>query len=114
MIEYLYEGEDNKYCYDKKYALRICLQEKKNDASIFLYCAQQMYDEAVEMTLSINDYDMDKKLNMAKKIANDVTDDDDKKRLWLMILKYIIEVCGSPAFWEAVEQGYCYRHCPVG
>ncbi|KAK6919503.1 Pep3/Vps18/deep orange [Dillenia turbinata] len=67
------------FFYDSKYALRLCLKEKRMRACVHIYSMMSMHEEAV-----------DPELAMAE--ADKVEDDEDlRKKLWLMIAKHVIE-----------------------
>ncbi|RZS00679.1 hypothetical protein BHM03_00030434 [Ensete ventricosum] len=73
------------FFYDPKYALRLCLKEKKMRACIHIYSMMSMHEEAVALALQV-----DPELAMAE--ADKVEDDEDlRKKLWLMIAKHVIE-----------------------
>lgn len=71
--------------YDPKYALRLCLKEKKMRACVHIYSMMSMHEEAVALALQV-----DPELAMAE--ADKVEDDEDlRKKLWLMVAKHVIE-----------------------
>ncbi|XP_074585348.1 vacuolar sorting protein 18 isoform X2 [Curcuma longa] len=73
------------FFYDPKYALRLCLKEKKIRACIHIYSMMSMHEEAVALALQV-----DTELAMAE--ADKVEDDEDlRKKLWLMVAKHVIE-----------------------
>ncbi|XP_022952155.1 vacuolar protein sorting-associated protein 18 homolog [Cucurbita moschata] len=74
------------FFYDPKYALRLCLKEKRMRACVHIYSMMAMHEEAVALALQV-----DTELAMAE--ADKVEDDEDlRKKLWLMIAKHVIEL----------------------
>lgn len=81
------KGRENgpEFFYDPKYALRLCLKEKRMRACVHIYSMMSMHEEAVALALQV-----DSELAMAE--ADKVEDDEDlRKKLWLMIAKHVIE-----------------------
>ncbi|KAA8528729.1 hypothetical protein F0562_036084 [Nyssa sinensis] len=73
------------FFYDPKYALRLCLKEKRMRACVHIYSMMSMHEEAVALALQV-----DPELAMAE--ADKVEDDEDlRKKLWLMVAKYVVE-----------------------
>eukprot|EP00268_Persea_americana_P048110 TRINITY_DN5052_c0_g1_i1.p1 TRINITY_DN5052_c0_g1~~TRINITY_DN5052_c0_g1_i1.p1 ORF type:complete len:993 (-),score=212.87 TRINITY_DN5052_c0_g1_i1:220-3198(-) len=73
------------FFYDPKYALRLCLKEKRMRACVHIYSMMYMHEEAVALALQV-----DPELAMAE--ADKVEDDEDlRKKLWLMVAKHVIE-----------------------
>ncbi|CAL0323663.1 unnamed protein product [Lupinus luteus] len=73
------------FFYDPKYALRLCLKEKRMRACVHIYSMMSMHEEAVALALQV-----DPELAMAE--ADKVEDDEDlRKKLWLMIAKHVVE-----------------------
>lgn len=73
------------FFYDPKYALRLCLKEKRMRACVHIYSMMSMHEEAVALALQV-----DTELAMAE--ADKVEDDEDlRKKLWLMVAKHVIE-----------------------
>lgn len=71
--------------YDKKYALRLCTQENKVCACVAIYGTMGLYEEAVDLALSVD-------LNLAMKNADLAEDDTDmKKKLWLRIARHVVK-----------------------
>ncbi|KAK8622377.1 hypothetical protein V6N13_117296 [Hibiscus sabdariffa] len=82
------KGQENgpDFFYDPKYALRLCLKEKRMRACVHIYSMMAMHEEAVALALQI-----DSELGMAE--ADKVEDDEDlRKKLWLMVAKHVIEL----------------------
>ncbi|XP_078436870.1 zinc ion binding protein isoform X2 [Wolffia australiana] len=76
---------DNGYFYDPKYALRLCLKEKRMRACVHIYSMLSMHEEAVALALQV-----DPELAMAE--ADKVEDDEDlKKKLWLMVARHVVK-----------------------
>ncbi|XP_019055611.1 PREDICTED: vacuolar protein sorting-associated protein 18 homolog isoform X1 [Nelumbo nucifera] len=81
------KGRENgpEFFYDPKYALRLCLKEKRMRACVHIYSMMSMHEEAVALALQV-----DTELAMAE--ADKVEDDEDlRKKLWLMVAKHVIE-----------------------
>ncbi|KAL0356149.1 UNVERIFIED_CONTAM: Vacuolar sorting protein 18 [Sesamum radiatum] len=81
------KGQPNgpEFFYDPKYALRLCLKEKRMRACVHIYSMMSMHEEAVALALQV-----DPELAMAE--ADKVEDDEDlRKKLWLMVAKHVIE-----------------------
>ncbi|OAY67852.1 Vacuolar protein sorting-associated protein, partial [Ananas comosus] len=73
------------FFYDPKYALRLCLKEKRMRACVRIYSMMSMHEEAVALALQVDP-------ELAKAEADKVEDDEDlRKKLWLMIAKHVIE-----------------------
>ncbi|MFS7971208.1 putative transcription factor C2H2 family [Helianthus anomalus] len=73
------------FFYDPKYALRLCLKEKRMRACVHIYSMMFMHEEAVALALQV-----DPELAMAE--ADKVEDDEDlRKKLWLMVAKHVVE-----------------------
>ncbi|XP_027167363.1 vacuolar sorting protein 18 [Coffea eugenioides] len=73
------------FFYDPKYALRLCLKEKRMRACVHIYSMMSMHEEAVALALQV-----DPELAMAE--ADKVEDDEElRKKLWLMVAKHVIE-----------------------
>ncbi|XP_072969864.1 vacuolar sorting protein 18 [Typha angustifolia] len=73
------------FFYDPKYALRLCLKEKRMRACVSIYSMMSMHEEAVALALQVD-------LELAKAEADKVEDDEDlRKKLWLMVAKHVIE-----------------------
>lgn len=73
------------YVYDVKYALRVCIQENKREACVFIYTLLHLYEEAVKLALKVD-------LQLAKYCADKAEDEETRKRLWLLIARHLIEV----------------------
>ncbi|KAL5972999.1 Vacuolar protein sorting-associated protein 18 like protein [Asimina triloba] len=73
------------FFYDPKYALRLCLKEKRMRACVHIYSMMSMHEEAVALALQVDP-------DFAKAEADKVEDDEDlRKKLWLMVAKHVIE-----------------------
>ncbi|XWS63361.1 hypothetical protein CRYUN_Cryun06bG0089700 [Craigia yunnanensis] len=71
--------------YDPKYALRLCLKEKRMRACVHIYSMMSMHEEAVALALQVD-------LEFAMAEAGKVEDDEDlRKKLWLMVANHVIE-----------------------
>ncbi|OAE21445.1 hypothetical protein AXG93_3506s1190 [Marchantia polymorpha subsp. ruderalis] len=72
--------------YDPKYALRLCLEEKRMRACVYIYSMMGMYEEAVALALQI-----DPELAKAQADKVDETDEGLRKKLWLMVARHVIQ-----------------------
>ncbi|KAI8004433.1 Vacuolar sorting protein 18 [Camellia lanceoleosa] len=73
------------FFYDPKYALRLCLKEKRMRACIHIYSMMPMHEEAVALALQVDP-------ELAKAETDKVEDDEDlRKKLWLMVAKHVVE-----------------------
>ncbi|GAB2262904.1 hypothetical protein Droror1_Dr00003901 [Drosera rotundifolia] len=82
------KGRENgpEFFYDPKYALRLCLKEKRMRACVHIYSMMSMHEEAVALSLQVDP-------ELAKAEADKVEDDEElRKRLWLMVAKHVIEM----------------------
>ncbi|MCO5603326.1 hypothetical protein L7F22_057476 [Adiantum nelumboides] len=71
--------------YDPKYALRLCLKEKRMRACVYIYSMMNMNEEAVALALQVDP-------ELAKAEADKVEDDPElQKKLWLMVAKHVIQ-----------------------
>eukprot|EP01133_Synstelium_polycarpum_P000223 gene223-271_t len=89
--------------YDLKYALRLCMKEKKFKACVFIYSAMELYEEAVDLSLEVD-------IDLAKENADKVKDEDEAlcKKLWLRIAKHV--VLKDNNIKEAMN---FLQHCPL-
>ncbi|XP_065874065.1 vacuolar sorting protein 18 [Euphorbia lathyris] len=81
------KGRENgpDFFYDPKYALRLCLKEKRMRACVHIYSMMSMHEEAVALALQV-----DPELAMAE--ADKVEDDEElRKKLWLMVAKHVVQ-----------------------
>eukprot|EP01060_Flectonema_neradi_P016211 TRINITY_DN2279_c0_g1_i1.p1 TRINITY_DN2279_c0_g1~~TRINITY_DN2279_c0_g1_i1.p1 ORF type:complete len:995 (+),score=195.93 TRINITY_DN2279_c0_g1_i1:448-2985(+) len=85
LLGFLHEHIDD-YCYDLKYALRLCLAEKKHRACVHIYSTLGLYEDAVIFALKTEDVDL------AKKVVAEMNDDNQAlcKKLWLLIIEYVV------------------------
>lgn len=60
------------YVYDVKYALRVCIQEGKTQACVYIYTLLHLYEEAVKLALKVD-------LELAKYCADKADDDDTRQ-----------------------------------
>ncbi|KAI7981445.1 Vacuolar sorting protein 18 [Camellia lanceoleosa] len=73
------------FFYDPKYALRLCLKEKRMRACVHICSMMSMHEEAVALALQVDP-------ELAKAEADKVEDDKDlRKKLWLMVAKHVVE-----------------------
>jgi hypothetical protein len=83
--EPLEEFIQNSESYDDKYALRLCLEAQKLRACVLVYSKMKLYEDAVSLALRVKD------VALAKDQANKPEEDEQKKKLWLMIAEYVIQ-----------------------
>ncbi|KYQ94001.1 7-fold repeat in clathrin and VPS proteins repeat-containing protein [Tieghemostelium lacteum] len=76
----------SEFYYDLKYALRLCMKEKKLKACVLIYSAMELYEEAVDLALEV---DIDLATENADKLRE--TDEALCKKLWLRIAKHVVE-----------------------
>jgi hypothetical protein len=74
--------------FDLKYALRVCTQAGKWKACVQIYSAMNLYEEAVHRSLEVVP---EGGLEMAKSNANKPDDEEVRRKLWLLIAKYVIQ-----------------------
>ncbi|CAL5417903.1 unnamed protein product [Camellia sinensis] len=73
------------FFYDPKYALRLCLKEKRMRGCVHIYSMMSMHEEAVALALQVDP-------ELAKAEADKVEDDEDlREKLWLMVAKHVVE-----------------------
>ncbi|XP_047128733.1 vacuolar protein sorting-associated protein 18 homolog isoform X1 [Hydra vulgaris] len=72
-------------CYEPKYALRLCSENKKDQAAVLIYSAMGLFEEAVDLALKT---DIEKAKLYADKPEND---DQLKKKLWLKIARHVVD-----------------------
>jgi hypothetical protein len=77
---------------DLEYALRVCKAAKQHVACVRLCAAMRLYEDAVNLAISSVD------LNLAKTVANSVTETDGgdvlKRKLWLKIAEHCVTTIG--------------------
>ena len=72
-------------CYDLKYALRLCSENGKDQATVQIYCTMNLYEEAVDLALKVD-------LEQAKLYADKPEYDEVlKKKLWLKVARHVVE-----------------------
>ncbi len=69
--------------YDRKYALRLCIQEGKKRACVIIYSSMHLYAEAVELALTVD-------LELAMEHAMP-EDSELRKKLWLRIARHVVK-----------------------
>jgi hypothetical protein len=84
-----------KISYDYKYALRVCHESGKYRACVKIYEAMKMYEEATRMALEI-DLELAKSVVATAQSESELNpslglDDHQRKRLWILIARYVIE-----------------------
>eukprot|EP01132_Coremiostelium_polycephalum_P007999 gene7999-9842_t len=89
--------------YDLKYALRLCMKERKLKSCVLIYSAMRLYEEAVDLSLEVD-------IKLAKENADKVKDEDEAlcKKLWLRIARHVVEKDNNIK--EAME---FLKHCPL-
>lgn len=81
----LFIKDDQGVCYDLKYALRLCSENGKDQATVQIYCTMNLYEEAVDLALKVD-------LEKAKLYADKPEYDDVlKKKLWLKVARHVVE-----------------------
>ena len=83
-MEFLDFFQEN-YVYDVKYALRVCIQEGKKEACVFIYSLLGLYEEAVKLALTVD-------IQLAKFCTDKAEDEETRKKLWLLVARFLIEV----------------------
>ena len=72
--------------FELHYALKTAIEHGLNEATVILYSKLEMYNEAVDLSLKMDD------IELAKIYANKVDFDEHLcKKLWQKIAKYVIE-----------------------
>ncbi|KAI9918242.1 hypothetical protein PsorP6_012184 [Peronosclerospora sorghi] len=64
--------------------MRLCTQNEKNRACIYIYSAMGLYQDAVEKALQVD-----------VKIAKKWQDDETRKKTWTLIAKHTIDAGGE-------------------
>ncbi|XP_066913841.1 vacuolar protein sorting-associated protein 18 homolog isoform X1 [Clytia hemisphaerica] len=87
LLQYLNsQGQDDQsVCYDLKYALRLCSENGKDQATVQIYCTMNLYEEAVDLALKV---DIEKAKLYADKPEYDRAL---KKKLWLKVARHVVE-----------------------
>lgn len=84
----------NNPIYDYKYALRLCHQQGKARACVGIYNAMGLYQEAVKLALEIDATGRLAKKVVTRAVGSDLgadgIDEEERKKLWLMIAKHVI------------------------
>ena len=70
--------------YDLKYALRLCARQNKTRACITIYSTMGLYEEAVDLALSVD-------LELAMKNADLTENEEIRKKLWLSIARHVVK-----------------------
>lgn len=76
--------DEDSVCYDVKYALRVCSDLHLDRACVHIYSTMNLYEEAVKLALKVD-------LDLAKKNASKVEDEETRKKLWLLIAKHVVQ-----------------------
>lgn len=88
LIKFLRKKHNGKHLFDIAFALRLCTQNEKNRACIYIYSAMGLYQDAVEKALQVD-------VKIAKEMANMPEDEETRKKLWTLIAKHTIDAGGE-------------------
>lgn len=88
LINFMRKTHNGKHLFDVAFALRLCTQNEKNRACIYIYSAMGLYQDAVEKALQVD-------VKIAKEMANMPEDDETRKKLWTLIAKHTIDAGGE-------------------
>ncbi|KAJ0395070.1 hypothetical protein P43SY_011458 [Pythium insidiosum] len=88
LINFMKKKYSGKHLFDIAFALRLCTQNEKNRACIYIYSAMGLYQDAVEKALQVD-------VKIAKEMANMPDDDETRKKLWTLIAKHTIDAGGE-------------------
>ncbi|KAG6576402.1 Vacuolar protein sorting-associated protein 18 [Phytophthora cinnamomi] len=88
LIPFLRKKHNGKHLFDIAFALRLCTQNEKNRACIYIYSAMGLYQDAVEKALQVD-------VKIAKEMASMPEDDETRKKLWTLIAKHTIDAGGE-------------------
>lgn len=81
LLDYL-RNDSIKKMINLRTSLRICLSNRKYEACCILYDMLGLYEEAVDLSLTVNS-------ELAKKYANRIENEKSKKKLWIKISQFI-------------------------
>eukprot|EP01064_Diplonema_japonicum_P032450 TRINITY_DN6093_c0_g2_i1.p1 TRINITY_DN6093_c0_g2~~TRINITY_DN6093_c0_g2_i1.p1 ORF type:complete len:1039 (+),score=235.70 TRINITY_DN6093_c0_g2_i1:40-3156(+) len=114
LLQFLESFDGSSYAYeeaepfDKKYALRLCLQGKRYSAAALIYSTMRMHGDAVTLSLQSDD------IPLAKKLANCADDEVQKKQLWIQIVEHTIKMDKMDARIEGVKKAIdMVQECPA-
>uniref|UniRef100_A0A915J6G2 Vacuolar protein sorting-associated protein 18 homolog n=1 Tax=Romanomermis culicivorax TaxID=13658 RepID=A0A915J6G2_ROMCU len=86
MIYLQNEGKDLRNIrYEPKFALKICLEAKLCETSVFIYCIMNMFEDAMKLALTVVGHDL------AKFVAKWPEEQETQRKLWLMFARDVIE-----------------------
>ncbi|DAZ97990.1 TPA: hypothetical protein N0F65_005148 [Lagenidium giganteum] len=88
LIKFMRKKHNGKHLFDIAFALRLCTQNEKNRACIYIYSAMGLFQDAVEKALQVD-------VKIAKEMANMPEDDETRKKLWTLIAKHTIDAGGE-------------------
>lgn len=88
LIKFMRKTHNGKHLFDIAFALRLCTQNEKNRACIYIYSAMGLYQDAVEKALQVD-------VKIAKEMANMPDDEETRKKLWTLIAKHTIDAGGE-------------------
>jgi len=80
---FLESHKAGRYICDLRYALRVCTSCGKTAAQVNIYSAMGLYEEAVNLALQVD-------VEEAKRNANKPSDEELRKKLWLLIARHTI------------------------
>eukprot|EP00003_Mantamonas_plastica_P000108 TRINITY_DN10115_c0_g1_i3.p1 TRINITY_DN10115_c0_g1~~TRINITY_DN10115_c0_g1_i3.p1 ORF type:complete len:499 (-),score=177.51 TRINITY_DN10115_c0_g1_i3:992-2488(-) len=78
------DTESHDQCFDPQFALRVCYENDKLQACVYIYRQMKLYEEAVDLALTVS-------LDLAEMTAGYPPFEEDQKKLWLKIARYVIE-----------------------
>ncbi|KAJ3423692.1 vacuolar protein sorting-associated protein 18 [Anaeramoeba flamelloides] len=86
--------------YNPKYALRVCMMQKKIEPSVYLYSEMGLFEQAIKLALTID-------IELARIQAEKSTNPQQKKKLWLIIAQHIAtkkkDLIGAIHFLQQIE-----------
>ncbi|CAO1621017.1 unnamed protein product [Parajaminaea phylloscopi] len=86
--------------FDLDYALRICAENNRHEASVRLLCKRGFLDEAVELALQHKDVDLacfcadlvgETSEHVSNQVGTSQDEDSQRRKLWLRIAKHVVE-----------------------
>lgn len=85
LLAFLNFDNENNF-YDPRYALRVCTKNNQTESCVRLYALMGLYEDAVDLALN------HKNIKLAREIADQPEENEYKKKLWLKIAKFVIQV----------------------
>eukprot|EP00043_Microstomoeca_roanoka_P000693 m.28561 g.28561 ORF g.28561 m.28561 type:complete len:1009 (-) comp10459_c0_seq1:65-3091(-) len=91
LMDFISQQLQGEPSFDRKYALRLCLESRKMEACVAIYSSMGLFEEAVVMALQV---DLDMAIEQATIAKNhiDFIDRSREKQLWLRIANHVITV----------------------